>query len=402
VVEAFNATTGAGGALGSHFDHLKIAEMKDPFPLLAEVRRACPVVHSEMHEGFWALFTHGDISAAARDPQVFSSSHGVTIPHHSFPISLPPIETDPPQHMQFRGPLLERFSPKAVAVFEPELRAAVRQLIGAFLPAGRGDLAVDLAMPLLPAIAITELLNLPEEDRPKFRDWTVRLIKDPEDFDAVGDAMEYWGSVYDDRVASPSDDIPSLLLTLTIDGEPINEEQYLCLINVLVSAGLDTTANAGSNMLELLGERPELRDQLIADPTIIPQAIEELLRYVTPLPSLCRVTTAEVKIGDHAIGAGERVQLNWIAANHDPEVFEDPEVIRFDRMPARHVAFGSGPHRCMGAHLARLELKILLEEVLALLPDYRIVEPGVHRYSGITRGISTLPVEFTPHAEVGR
>ena len=168
------------------------------------------------------------------------------------------------------------------------------------------------------------------------------------------------------------------------------------MINVLMMAGLDTTANAASNILEILAERPELRSELINDPGIIPQAIEELLRYVTPLPSLCRVATKDVEIRDVAVAAGERVQLNWIAANHDPEVFEDPEVIRFDRMPARHVAFGSGPHRCMGTHLARLELRILLEEVLAAIPDYRVVAPGVTRYAGITRGVASLPVSFTP------
>lgn len=379
----------------SEFDHLAVAALADPFETLAEARRRCPVAHSSAHGGFWALFAYEDISSAARAPERLSSASGVTIPHHGFPLSLPPIETDPPQHIQFRAPLLQRFSPGTVAHMEPALRAAVTDLIDSFIERGVADLAVDLCA-RLPGIAVTHLLAIPDGDAEAVKEWTVRLIQDPMDMDAIGDAMEYFAAMYDDRRASPKDDIPTLLLNLMIDERPISEEEYLCTMNTLVMAGLDTTANAAANILEVLDRFPDKRQELREARSRVPAALEELLRYVTPLPSLCRTATQDFEIRGRRIGRGERVQLNWIAANHDPDEFPEPETLDFDRPSNRHLAFGGGPHRCLGAHLARLELRIIVEEVLERLPDYKVDRDGVKRYSGITRGILSLPVVFEP------
>lgn len=384
-----------------HYDHLEIAAMDEPFPVLAEARQKCPVAHSAEYEGYWPLFRYDDIGTVARDPGRFSSAHGITIPHHAFPMSLPPIETDPPQHMQLRGPLLDRFSPGAVARFEPELRRSVVEMITAFAGRGEADLAEELTV-LLPGVAVSLLLSIPEEDRARCREWTTALIREPENMEAISSAFAYFYELYQDRSAEPRDDIPSLILGITVDGRPITEQEFLCFMCTLVFAGLDTTANAGANMLKLLAERPELRDELIIEPARIPQAVEELLRYITPLPALARVTTEPVTLNGVEIPAGERVQMVFIAGNHDPAEFECPEEIRIDRSPNRHLAFSAGPHRCLGTHLARLELRILLEEVLRLIPDYRVVEGGVVRYGGITRGISTLPVKFTPTTVEGK
>jgi cytochrome P450 len=377
------------------YDHLVIAAMDDPFPLLADARERCPVAHSTEYEGFWALFGYGDISTVAKDPTRFSSAQGITIPHHGFPMSLPPIETDPPQHMQFRGPLLDRFSAGAVGRLEPVLRQSVVELIAAFAGRGEADLAQELTVPL-PGIAVSHLLAIPEEDRARCHEWTTALIREPENMEAISSAFAYFYELYQDRSANPRDDIPSLILGLTVDGRPIEEQEFLCFMSTLVMAGLDTTANAGANMLELLAARPDLRDELIAEPGRIALAVEELLRYITPLPALARVTTEPVELSGVPIPAGERVQMVFIAGNHDPAEFECPEEIRLARSPNRHVVFGAGPHRCLGAHLARLELRILLEEVLRLIPDYEVNQDGVVRYAGITRGISSLPVTFTP------
>ncbi|HEV7686700.1 MAG TPA: cytochrome P450, partial [Acidimicrobiia bacterium] len=342
-----------------HYDHLEIAAMDDPFPALAEARNECPVVHSVEYGGFWALFGYDDISSVARDPGRFSSAQGITIPHHGFPMSLPPIETDPPQHMQLRGPLLDRFSPGAVGRLEGVLRQSVVGLIATFAGRGEADLAQELTVPL-PGIAVTHLLAIPEEDRARCHEWTTALIREPENMEAISAAFAYFYELYQDRSANPRDDIPSLIIGISVDGRPISEQEFLCFISTLVMAGLDTTANAGANMLKLLAERPDLRAQLIAEPGRIPQAVEELLRYITPLPALARVTTEPVEINGVEISAGERVQMVFIAGNHDPDEFECPEEIRFDRSPNRHLAFSAGPHRCLGAHLARLELRILL------------------------------------------
>jgi cytochrome P450 len=271
----------------------------------------------------------------------------------------------------------------------------VVELIRAFAGRGEADLAQELTVPL-PGLAVSLLLAIPDEDRARCHEWTTALIREPENMEAISSAFAYFYELYQDRSANPRDDIPSLILSLTVDGAPIGEQEFLCFMSTLVMAGLDTTANAGANMLQLLAARPELREELIREPARIALAVEELLRYITPLPALARVTTEPVELGDVAIPAGERVQMVFIAGNHDPAEFECPEEIRFDRSPNRHLAFGAGPHRCLGAHLARLELRILLEEVLRLLPDYQVVSDGVQRYSGITRGISALPVTFTP------
>lgn len=378
-----------------HYDHLVVAALDDPFPVLAEARERCPVVHSAEYEGFWALFGYDDVSTVAKDPARFSSAQGITIPHHGFPMSLPPIETDPPQHMQLRGPLLDRFSSKAVARLEPVLRESAVELIRAFAGRGEADLAQELTVPF-PGIAVSHLLAIPEEDRARCHEWTTALIREPENMEAISSAFAYFYELYVDRSANRRDDIPSLILDLTVDGRSLTEQEFLCFMSTLVMAGLDTTANAAANMLKLLTEQPALRAELIAEPGRTVLAVEEMLRFITPLPALARVTTEPVELNGVAIPAGERVQMVFAAANHDPAEFECPEEVRFDRTPNRHLSFGAGPHRCLGAHLARLELRVLLEEVLRLIPDYEVVSDGVARYGGITRGISALPVTFTP------
>lgn len=378
------------------FDHLAVSAMEEPFELLAELRARCPVAHSEEYDGFWVLSRYDDVNEAAHDPDRFTSMKGITIPHHGFPIALPPIELDPPLHRQFRSPLLDRFSPRKVAELEDEIRATVTELINEFIGNGGADLAQDLTIPL-PAIVTNHFFGFPEEDRHKLHDWAVRILKTNNDPDVVGETFNYFNALYEDRLANPRDDIPSLMLTIEVDGRPISQAEYLCMMNVLFAAGLDTTANAGANMFIILARRTDLRRRLIEEPSLIPSAVEEFLRYLTPLPALSRTTTRDVTIGGHVIPEGQRVQLHWMAANHDPDEFPDPDTFVPDRSPNRHFAFGAGVHRCLGSNLARLELRVLLEEVLARLPDYRIADDApVERYPGVTRGVSALPVVFTP------
>jgi cytochrome P450 len=381
--------------LETSYDHVAVSAMAAPFDLIAQTRSACPVAHTSSHGGYWVLQRHEDVVAAAKDPQRFCSGQGVTIPHHSFPIELPPLECDAPRHMQFRTPFTAYFSPNAIRAMEPSIREAVRGLIAGFIERGSADLAQELTM-RLPALAITQLLNIPAADRESFLEWTVRLIRNPEDFEAAGAALMYFAQVRADRIAHPQADIPTMMLGIEVEGQVISEQDYLCLINVLVMAGLDTTANAAANMLEVLATDTAVRQQLADDPELIRSAIEELLRFVTPLPALARTATDDVVIGDAHIAAGERVLLSWIAANHDPETFPDPDALDLTRRNIAHVAFGSGPHRCLGAHLARLELVVLLEELLRVMPDYTIDSAGVERFGGITRGIAALPATFTP------
>ena len=379
------------------YDYRAVNAMDSPFEVVSQARNSCPVAHTDAYDGHWILFRHSDVAAAAKDTQRFSSAHGVTIPHHGFPIELPPIEWDPPRHTQFRGPLITSFGPRAMRLLEPSIRQSVRDLMADFVEAGEADLVEQLTI-LLPGIAITRLLNIPDEDRARFTGYTKRLFRDGEDMEAVGAALEHAAEIYADRRANPQDDIPTLMLSLECDGQPISDGEYVCLLLTVVLAGIDTTANAAANILELLALQPDIRTDLINDPSLIHRSIDELLRFVTPLPALSRTTTEEVELGGVTIDAGQRVLLNWMSANHDPEAFSQPDSIDLHRKNISHVAFGTGAHRCLGQHLARLELWVMLQEILRVIPDYKIDHSRIERFSGLTRGIGSLPVTFTPRS----
>lgn len=380
------------------YDHLAVSAMPDPHPIVAEARNQCPVAHSDQYDGFWIVHRYGDVGSVARNPQVFCSGKGDTIPHHGFPLAVPPIEIDPPDHIKYRTPLLERLSPGAVARMEPMLRSNVTALIDEFIERGEVEFTNELTIPL-PAIAICSLLHIPAEDQKKFHEWAVQQMQVNSGLEAWVEEIMYFNVIYEDRTANPidpRDDLPTYLMQIEIDGEPLSQMHFVAMMTELLGAGLDTTANTSAHILLLLSQRLDLRQELLEDFSLIPMAIEEMLRYITPLPVLCRTATQDTEIDGQRIGEGERVQLNWISANHDPDEFDDPETIHFRRTPNRHLAFGAGPHRCAGAHLARAELKVLLEEVLTRLPDYRIDIDGVAHYGGITRGISALPATFSP------
>jgi cytochrome P450 len=382
----------AGFAGFDHFSTLCLDE--DPVPLLRELRESCPVGHSDTYGGSWVLTRYEDIWEAARQPESFSSAGGVSVPSHGMP-PLPPIEYDPPVHTLFRGPLIPRFSPAVIATYEPHARAVVTDLIDSFIEDGAADIAQQLTVPL-PAIVNTPVLGIPLADRERFQQWAVTLMASGgQDIGAISECMAYFLELYELRRTDPIDDIPSLLLGIRIDGEQITGEQFVLAMVMLMSAGLDTTTNSGSHMLYYLARHPEQRRLLVDEPERIPLAVEELLRHITPLPSLFRTATHAMTLHGRRISAGERVQLCWMSANHDPREFPDPETIQLDRRPNRHFSFGIGTHRCLGAALARLELRVLLEEALPRLGDYRVVSPP-SRYSSATRGISNLHVTFPP------
>ncbi|WP_051342637.1 cytochrome P450 [Pseudonocardia spinosispora] len=380
-----------------HFTSLCLDE--DPVPRLHEMRERCPVGRSETHGGSWVLTRYEDVWNAARDSASFSSASGVSVPAHGMP-ALPPIEYDPPVHTLFRGPLISRFSPSAIARHEPHARDVVNGLVDEFIETGHGDLAQQLTVPL-PAIVNTPILGIPVDDRERFQQWVVTLMSSGgQDVAAIQSCMAYFDQLHQVRTREPLDDIPSLLLGIEIDGEPISRQQFVLAMIMLMSGGLDTTTNSGAHMLYHLGRHPEQRRMLVEHPERIPTAIEELLRHITPLPSLFRTTTRDTTLHGQTILEGDRVQLCWMAANHDPAEFPEPDEVRLDRKPNRHLSFGMGAHRCLGAALARMELKVLLEETLPRLGDYRIEQPPT-RYSSATRGINNLLVSFTPGARVG-
>lgn len=380
------------------FDHMALGAMEDPYSVVNDVRARCPVAHSDALGGFWNVMTNADVRRVANDPHTFSSAGGASIPHHNFPYAVPPIEIDPPDHIQYRAPLIERFSRRTVARMEEAVRATVTELIDAFIADGHVDFVSALCFPL-PTITVANLLGLPEEDHEKFKAWAMQVFQVDDNLGAVMELIQYFYGIYEDRQESPRDaayDIPTLLLGMRVNSEPLSPEDFLMLLTEIVTAGLDSTANAANHMLLLLAQRPDLKEQLIADPALIPAAVDEMLRYISPLPASGRTTTSACPVGGVEVPADVKVAVNWLSANHDPEAFADPGEIQFARSPNRHLAFGYGPHRCLGANLATLELRIILEEVLRRLPDYTIDESAVVRYVSMIRAIEKLPATFTP------
>lgn len=384
------------------FDHNALSAERDPFPLLSEMRQRCPVAHSGQHGGFWVLTRYADVRDVAVDHERFTSGQGVTIPGSGH-MPLLPIELDPPMHKQIRGPLAHRFGASQIADQEPQVREIVTGLIDSFIERGSADLAAELTIPL-PAIMITRILGLPESDADRFIDWATRIMSIAsvtEDVSLMIEIGGYFGDLYHDRTALPREDIPSLLAGLVLAGRPMSAVEFISVMATLFSAGQDTTANAAANALEYLALNPPLRQRLVGDLSLIDASIDELLRFISPVPALARSAAEDVMVGGQLLRAHDRVLLHWMAANHDPERFPDPDEVVLGRPAVGHLGFGFGIHRCLGQHVARLELRVLLEEVLTRLPDYRLSsDSGAQRRGGVTRVVSALPVEFEPAARL--
>lgn len=388
------------------FDHHAAEFVDNPFPIYRELRETCPVAHSEKYGGFWALTRYDDVHQAASDPTTFSSAiHGITIPHMGAEGAPPmiPIEVDPPQHLKYRRLTLQLFTPGYLERWEEPTRRIVNDLLDQFQSTGKADFADDLCVPV-PLTIITLMMGVPMEDRDKFKDWSVKLVQlhhiSPEvQKETAEGLMGYFQLQIDDRRRNPGgDDLVSVLVRSEMDGRHLTDDEIQRYCFLLLLAGNETTTNGMGASLWYLAEHPQLRDRLIADPSLIGPAVEEFLRYFSPVQGLARTTTTDAHIDGVTIPAQERVLLLWASANRDAEKFSSPDEFIAERKPNPHIAFGVGNHRCLGSNLARLEMRVLLEEVLKRIPDYEIAGE-VQWYSGATRGLTHLPVTFSPQSK---
>lgn len=385
------------------FDHYSPELANDPYPTLRAMREECPVAHSREHGGFWALTRYRDVYDAVHDVETFSSALGaITIPA---PMTLDgddgrrpvPISYDPPEHRRFRAFINPYFSPARVESMEPWFRRIARDLIDRFADRGTADFAREFAIPM-PMIVICGLLGIPDERWEEFRDQIEDIIaftdKD-RTMNAILEVGSYLARMLAQRREVPTDDLLSFVANGVIDGEPMSEREILGFAILLFGAGAETTTNAVGNTLAYLAEHAELRRELAAHPDLLPNAIEEFLRFDTPVFGLARTLTKDTTFGGQDMSADDRVLLLWGAANHDPEEFHDPDRVDIHRLPNRHLAFGAGIHRCLGSHLARLELRVALEELLARIPEFALApDARPERCVGITRGTRSLPVVF--------
>jgi cytochrome P450 len=375
----------------------------DPHPTYERLRSECPVARGDLGGIDVTLISrYDDVLAALRSPERFGCAAGMLGLGEQ---PLLPLEVDPPIHSNYRRLLNPHFVPREIGRLEPDIRRAVVELIDGFAPQGSCDFHADLATPL-PTGVFVALMGLPADDLPLFLRWrddTIRPDVEPGDYEAAARIRSETGVAISDyfrtaveRVrADPDGSLLSEIVSGTVDGRPLDEAEILGISHLLLLGGLDTVTATLDCIVGFLASHPEHRRQLVDDPSLVPAAVEELLRWSTPVMIVPRVAGADVEVGGVAVPAGGGVALVLGAANSDDAEFGS-DGVDFDRAANKHVAFGAGHHLCLGAHLARLELRVVLEELHRRIPDYHLADGAELHYSTGIRQAESLPLEFTP------
>jgi cytochrome P450 len=385
------------------FDHTDDLWAADPYPIWDELRRTCPVAHTERYGGTWLPTRWEDVAAIAYDTERFSS-RSVVVTEFRPPAAFapqgvaPPITSDPPFHMGARRMLLPIFSPQAVDKLEPSTRAYCEELIAGL----RGRSFVDAAEEYaehIPVRVIVNMLGLPESDADRFRGFVNHVLEGvalPLEQRAEGLVVlfEYMQSHIEDHIEHPREDLISFLLDSELDGEKLSPFHVARTVALLLIAGIDTTWSAIGASIWHLAATPSDRERLIASPSLLPVAMEELLRAYAPV-TMARLVKEDMDWHGCPMKADEFVLLPFPAANRDPSTFERADEVIIDRHDNRHAAFGLGVHRCVGSHLARMELRVALEAWLEAFPVFELADPAAVRWSGgQVRGPRKLPLRI--------
>jgi cytochrome P450 len=357
----------------SDWDPLAPDAVVDPIAAHARLRREAPVAYSDRWNGFWAFATYDDVVAATRDPATFSS-HKASVPPSTGPNDPPraPLEIDPPRHDAYRRLLNPYFSPRHIAAVEPMVRRIAVELIDDVVAAGELDVVPALTFPM-PVKVLCAFLGIPDEDSTQIKTWANDVIDAARSGDKVAhrkanDAIySYIETIVADRRANRQDpqfDLISRLVQGFVDERRLTDAEIAGILRVILAAGHGTTTNAIGSLLRHLAEHPEDQERLRANRAEIPLAIEEILRVWAPSRALGRKVLRDVEVRGRTIHAGESVALIWSSANRDADVFERPDEVVIGRRPNKHLTFGHGIHTCLGAPLARMELRVVAEEIL--------------------------------------
>jgi cytochrome P450 len=391
-----------------------------PFEYFDWLRARQPVYwHAEEppNHGFWVVTKHEDLVAVHRDFRTFSSEVGHVAIEELQPDELRArqsmLEADPPKHTRLRRIVSQFFTPRAVGAYEDFVRELAREILDGALPLGEFDFVDEISAPY-PINVLVRILGAPPEDAPKLVALGDRMIAntDPDYSDVVVDRedtskyrlltfrspaavelAEYGAALAAKRRSAPEDDLVSKLVHAEVDGESLTDREFSNFFALLVIAGNETTRQALSRAVQLLADHPDELRELGDDPVLIPVALEEILRFATPVLYFRRTATTDIELSGVPIRAGDKVTMWYISANFDEDVFVDPYRLDIRREPNEHVTFGKyGPHHCLGAYLARLEMRVMLEELLPRVRSLEVTGPAPRVRSNFINGVKKLPV----------
>ncbi len=381
---------------------------QDPYPRFAELRRSCPVAHSDTFGGYWVVSSYDAIRQVFQDPGTFSNET-LTIPPFEDPLAPRiPDECDPPEHTRYRQILASFFSPQKAEALVPYTRATVRRLIAAIAHEPEFEFMEAVAH-LLPFHVVMTMFGIPESDHQMIIDLDKSGMRDAHSNIEVRKVVqtqikvkvaEYLTGLIEERMARAHPDTEDLLghlVAAIYDGvRPLTLDEIVRMSVFILNAGLHTTTNVLGNTMVYLSQHPDARDALVSDPGLIPTALEELMRFES-IVSVARTATKDIEVGGQQVHAGDRLLLLTGSAGRDEAVFDRPDEVVFERGSSRHMMFGLGPHRCAGLHLARMELRVALEEIHRQIPTYAgIPERPAVRATGVERGTKELWLRLDP------
>jgi cytochrome P450 len=374
----------------------------DPYPAYRELRATAPVCWNDV-TNFWALLKYEDIRFASSNPALFSSTKGITIPDPAMPRPVQEgnlIFSDPPRHRQLRKLINSGFTRRRVAVLEPKIREIVSGILDGIEPGSVHEFAEEIAAPL-PTRMIAELIGAPPDDWEQFRAWSDAATgtADPEieldTFVAMGQLFEYFQKLIAARRAEPRNDLLSVLAEAEIDENRLTDEDLLNFAFLLLVAGNETTRNLIALGTLALISHPDQCRLLVEDPSLIPGAVEEMLRWNSPVVHMARTAMVDVEISGQHIAEGDVVVMLYGSANRDEDVFGcDSEEFKVTRHPNPHIAFGCGEHSCVGAQLARLEATVMFEELLRRFPRLELVGEVDRMRATMVPGVKRMPVRL--------
>jgi len=391
------------------YDIFDQAYVDDPYPIWDELRQRCPIAHSDRWGGSYNPTRYADVTAIARDIEKFPSGGGIAVVPppatadgqpvpQVLPYGVPPISSDPPLHTWTRRLILPWMSPQKTLTYEAMTRDLCNRLVDGFIASGRADIAADYAQQI-PVRVIAHILGVPKSMSDTFTGWVRDVLEFAYDAErrqrGMRGVITFFQGALAERRENPGDDLISELLHTQVEGEPIEDSVILGMCALLLVAGVDTTWSSIGSSLWHLASHPDDLARLVREPELMPTAIEEFLRAYSPV-TMARRLLDDTEFDGCPMKAGERILMNFPAANRDPEVFDRADEVLIDRRENRHVAFGAGIHRCAGSNLARMELRVSIETFIARIPEFSLADPSAVTWAGgQVRGPRSAVVTFT-------